>query len=515
VENHTLLVHINNNKEIRLITGYYLPNILVDTIPKTSGSIAIAAAKKLLKPKSELKGTPESELVVYYFNDKPYLTWKIRINSEDPLGVFIYYIDAITGNILDSYNDFKSSLNRTMYTANHGTSLPGTLVRSEGEPPVSDDTINVPYDHFGISYAYYQQKFNRDGYDNMGSPIIVIVHYGKKYNNAGWSPSQKLFVFGDGDGTRFAPLGNSLDVVAHEYTHGITDTESALVYRDQPGALNESLSDIFGCLIDADDWMLADDVYTPGTPGDALRYLSDPPLGGQPDHMDNYSYGGDVHTNSGIPNKAAYLISEGGTHHGITVTGIGRDNMAKIFYSAQTDYLQSMDNFYKARLATIDATINVFGAGDVAKQNTVRQAWNSVGVGPFGIIPHPEELRISKDESEQFVIEVLSDQNPVANANVTFVSENTGLATVSPSSGNTDTNGKITATVTSTTTSCLLKTTLVTVTATYGPDSTLSKVVVKVPATSDFGLIMILLCLVTISLYTLKKFQVQVNSQIP
>ncbi|MFQ5863935.1 MAG: M4 family metallopeptidase [bacterium] len=505
VEANTVLVHINDNKEVRIVSGYYLPNIDLDTTATITSSEAISAARTDLNPKKELSQVPAAELVVYDFDDKTYLAWKTELRSEDPLGVFIYYVDAHTGEVIDSYNDMKFALDRIVYDAG-GTSDCTAVARSEGDAATGDAVVDDTYDNTGTVYNYYLTTFARDSYDDIGATIKSCVHFvfppTMDPNNAAWDGQQLLY--GDGDGTAFSPLGQCLDIVAHEYTHAVTDYESDLVYRVQSGALNEALSDIFAALVDSDDWLMGEDCYTPGTAGDALRYLDEPPLGDQPDHMDDYVVtGGDnggVHTNSGIPNKAAYLMAEGGTHHGVTVVGMGRENMGKVFYDAQLFYLQSKDDFLKARQATVDAVSAVF-PGDMAKLNTVKSAWDAVGVGPFGVSFDPSEIRISQDDSEDLIAEVTFEGVPVSGATVTFSSANTSLAAVSPGSGTTGTDGKVSTTVTGL--SC--GSTKITATADDGTNSASSEIHVSVPTTSELGLIVLIVLLIAVILWSVRK----------
>jgi bacillolysin len=505
VENHTLLVHINTNKETRIVTGYYLPQIDVDTTTTVSGAVAIEKARGDLNPTKSLIRTPMAERVIYRHNDTTYLAWKTRLISASPLGEFIYYVDARTGEIIFKYNDLKTALDRKTYDAATGTALPGTLKRSEGQADIGDAALDAAHNNAGTVYNYYMTQHGRDSYDNAGATIVSTVHYDVNYNNAFWSSGTQQMVYGDGDGTQFAPLSLALDVVGHELSHAVTDRESQLVYQGQSGALNESLSDIFGVLMDDPDWMVGEDVYTPGTAGDALRYMDNPPLGNQPDHMNDYvvttSDNGGVHTNSGIPNKAAYLMAAGGTHHGIIVTGMGRQSMGKVFYAAQVDYLQSTDDFMDARQATIDAVSAVF-PGDVAKLNTVRAAWDAVGVGAFGISLTPSEINIAKNGSQQLTAEVSREGVPVSGVAVTFASANTSVATVSPASGTTGTDGKATTTIGGLS-SCA--STQITVTATDGTNTAVSKLNVSVPTTSDIGLALLIVLLVAVMLWSARK----------
>ena len=175
----------------------------------------------------------------------------------------------------------------------------------------------------GKVYDYYKKTFNRNSFDDKGAKLISTVHVGESWNNATWNGIQMMY--GDGDGTTFIPLSAGLDVIGHELTHAVTEHTANLVYKDEPGALNESLSDIMGVMVEKKSWDLGADIYTPGKPGDALRSLKDPasipnplkPGEGYPDHYSKRYIGtkdnGGVHINSSINNKAAYLVSEGDT----------------------------------------------------------------------------------------------------------------------------------------------------------------------------------------------------------
>src|SRR5262249_1370417 len=156
------------------------------------------------------------------------------------------------------------------------------------------------------------------------TPLITsVVHYGTRYNNAFWNGSS--MTYGDGDGTAFSPLV-TLDIAGHEMTHGVTERTANLTYAGEPGALNESAADVFGALVErrtrgesGNTWKIGEDAYTPGTAGDALRYMNNTHRGGQPDHYSERYTGsadnGGVHTNSGIGNFAFYCLAKGCTHH--------------------------------------------------------------------------------------------------------------------------------------------------------------------------------------------------------
>lgn len=217
------------------------------------------------------------------------------------------------------------------------------LVRDEGDGATADEAVNNVYDFAGNVRDFFNE-LERNSYDDLGSDIILNVHYGMNYNNAFWDGDE--LTFGDGDGTIFGSFANSLDVVAHEFAHGITQFTANLNYYSQSGALNESFSDVFGSAItqkvldqtaeDA-DWLIGDEIMGPDLYGEALRSMQAPGSAydnsimgkdPQPDHMDNYYPGPadnrGVHINSGIPNKAFYLVS----------MEIGTDKAILIWYHA-------------------------------------------------------------------------------------------------------------------------------------------------------------------------------------
>ncbi len=224
-----------------------------------------------------------------------------------------------------------------------------------------------------VVYDYYLNTHNRDSYNGKGAAVESVVHFDKNYNNAAWTG--QYMIYGDGDGVTFSELSGAKDVIAHELTHAVTETSSNLVYENQPGALNESFSDVFGYFVDPDDWLMGEDIYTPKIAGDALRSLSDPAKYDQPEHMNNYQnlpntkagdWGG-VHINSGIPNKAAYN----------TIQKIGKAKAEKIYYRALTQYLTTNSQFVDAKKALVQSATDLYGATEAA---AVTEAWNAVGV---------------------------------------------------------------------------------------------------------------------------------------
>jgi bacillolysin len=351
----------------------------------------------------------KAELVVYKKANDFYLAYKTNLQFIQPYPAnWVVYVDAVNGNVLNSYNavadgattgsgygvlgDYKTFntyfSNSTYYlydvtkpmtgvietrTASSRTSLPGNYsVDPDNQFNAVSQGADVDANYYaGKVYDYYKNTFNRNSFDNNGATIRSTVHYSRNYNNAFWNGSQ--MVYGDGDGTTFRPLSGALDVVAHELTHAVTERTAGLEYQYQSGALNESISDTFGVFLDKGDYLMGEDVYTPNKAGDALRSLSNPSLYGQPENMSGYvnttSDNGGVHTNSGIPNKAAYL----------TISSLGTSVAEKIYYRALTVYLAPQSDFSDARASLLAAAADLYGTGS-SQYNAVASAWSQVGV---------------------------------------------------------------------------------------------------------------------------------------
>ena len=381
-----------------------------------------------------LEHEAKPEFVIYVKDGESKFAYAVEFEflSPEP-GNYQYFVDAQTGKILNSYNQLHEAKGSQGVTSPTGTNTVGTgkgvlgdtksfntVTNSNGSYLVdrtrgngiftynaknrtqtpgtlwldADNVLNAAYDGAAVdahayaaqTYDYYKNVHSRNSYDGNGAQLISTVHYGRNYNNAFWSGSQ--MVYGDGDGSTFIPLSGALDVIAHELTHAVTDTTADLVYQNESGAINESMSDIFGTLVEYQfnnnpDWLIGEDIYTPGTAGDALRSMADPTKQGDPDHYSvRYTgtgdYGG-VHINSGISNKAAYLLSNGGTHYGVSVAGIGNDKTGKIFYRTLTQYLTPNSTFAQYRVASVQAATDLYGASS-SEVASVKAAFTAVGV---------------------------------------------------------------------------------------------------------------------------------------
>lgn len=220
---------------------------------------------------------------------------------------------------------------------------------------------------------YLRTRFDRDGWDGKGAQLQVVVHApdadgNPGMNNAYWDRDHGKIYLGDGDGRILAPLGGALDVLTHETFHAVVDSEVNLQYKGQQGGINESWADVLGALADPDhDWLIGEDVYTPGKPDDAIRNLAQPRFANVSEIPPGA--GVEMHDLSGIPSLAAVRVAD----------RIGRDQMGQIWYRALCDHLDSRSGFAGAARATLASTQELFGA-DSAQFAAVRDAWKSVGV---------------------------------------------------------------------------------------------------------------------------------------
>jgi Zn-dependent metalloprotease len=283
---------------------------------------------------------------------------------------------------------------RTVFDCHNRSGTRGAeLVRRESDGPVGDPAADEAFDGAGMTYDFYSQVFQRNSIDNAGMRLDSYVHYGDNYPNAMWDG--RRMIYGDGDGELCSRLTQSIDVIAHELTHGVTEHSANLEYRGQPGALNESVSDVFGSLVkqwsrsqtaDQADWLIGAECWTPAIEGDALRSLKDPgsafdaPGIGkdpQPGHMRDYvdlpetpddDMGG-VHINSGIPNHAFYLFAS-------AIGGFAWETAGQVWYEALQR--SKRDTNFDAFANT---TYLVAGEDfDTPTQRAVQAAWAEVGI---------------------------------------------------------------------------------------------------------------------------------------
>lgn len=287
---------------------------------------------------------------------------------------------------------------RIIYDAGGQTDLPGRRIRGEGDPPTGDAAADEAYDGAGATFDLYQVIYGRNSIDDRGMDLVSTVHYGQSYDNAFWDGKQMTYGDGDEDLPESQRLFNrftiAIDIIAHELTHGVTQYEAGLVYRNQPGALNESFSDVFGALVKQRqrnqtateaDWIIGEGLFTRNISAVGIRSMkapgtayNDPKLGKdpQPAHMRDIYKGSDdhggVHINSGIPNYAFYLTAR-------ELGGYAWEKAGRIWYITLRDKLRPTSTFWDAARETYQVAGELFGAGSL-EQQAVRNGWTAVGL---------------------------------------------------------------------------------------------------------------------------------------
>lgn len=425
------------------------PN-LASITPTLSEDKAIAfamtdVAKKSIVQKSGVTGQllgkmqNTAELIIYHkdgrFDDER-LAYNLTVRPN-MLERWTYFIDANTGEVLKRFNNTCSldgpftatardlaGISRTFSVQQSGSTyymldtqrpmynkttskLPddpvGGIWTIDAQNTTSDNmkysqvttnslnnwnatAVSAHY-NAGICYEYYRTKFGRNSLDGKGSTIISVINIadddGKGMDNAYWNG--EFMGYGNGRDA-FKPLAGALDVGGHEMTHGVVEATARLEYQNQSGALNESFADIFGAMIDRDDWTMGEDIIKAGSfPSGALRSLSNPNQGGkndpgyQPKTMSQYANlpntddgdNGGVHVNSGIPNYAFYLFA--------STANVGKDKAEQVYYRALTKYLTRTSKFVDARLAVVRSAADLYPT-DVSIQNAAKAAFDAVGI---------------------------------------------------------------------------------------------------------------------------------------
>ena len=403
-------VHINPAGEVIAYKDYRLATLDVSLTPRITEQNVIEVVNNDRGKDSKPLAKSKTRLILFRDNEKQtHLAWEVEWIAEDQMAVSLHIVDAHSGDILLKHSRIRGAVSRLTYSAENSENLKAKLMVTDSES-TSDNVAQAAHDHAKTVYDFYKIKFGRDSYDGRGADIVSTVHFKKNYNNAYWTDWHGQMVYGDGDGRTFAPLALALDIVGHELTHAVTSRTARFVYAEEAGALDESFADYFGVMVsnqgDITDWKMGEGVYTPFRSGDALRDLSNPSQHDQPDHMNDFlelapgeqpdsnkNDNGYVHSNSGIPNKAAYLSVAGGSHHGINVRGIGRDKAEQVYYLAMTSYLSSATDsrwtFMQARYAILNACRQLYGDSG-SEYAALKNAWAAVGVGEpantFGIL---------------------------------------------------------------------------------------------------------------------------------
>ncbi|MBN3553106.1 peptidase M4 family protein [Fictibacillus nanhaiensis] len=440
VEGSEVIVHYNKNNEIVSVNGrtnQTISNETVATASSLTSEKALQTALASVKAPKELIAEPSTELVIYPFENKNHLAYKVNVNfmGEEP-GNWFVFVDAKTGNVIDQFNGLmhadehktqtgsglgvngehrklhitrvkepQSGTRFALADYSHGN-LEGIFTYdATSDWDSSNDKIYTgnsasftsDYDRAAVDahynsekvYDYYLNEHGRNSLDGEGMAINSYVHMGVDYNNAFWNG--RYMAYGDGDGEFFIPLSAGLDVAAHEMTHGVITHTANLAYRNQSGALNESFADVFGALVDDSDWEMGEDIMAPAAKADGvtrLRSLSDPNSvvvsnpqraaygsGVYPAHMDEY-YNMPLNVDNG-----GVHVNSSITNHAAYLIGeeLGREKLGKIYYRALSVYLTSNSNFSEARQAIVQAATDLYGSGS-AEVTAVNAGFDAVGI---------------------------------------------------------------------------------------------------------------------------------------
>lgn len=441
-----IAMHLNANGFIESFNGRYIatPKGLQVNLTQIDKAGAIEIAKQIFD--RQPNETTARKIIFVDNTETSHITWLVNLKKGLSENRY-YFVDAMTGDILKSYNHIMTDgpvqgsgvdLAGNMRTINAyqigsefllidtsklmfnaaGSTFPdkgkGVIYTRDAQNGdieqlfyIASNDVNSWNNPNGVSasangalvYEYFSQVHGRNAIDGLGTTMNIVINFQQDLNNAFWTG--QFMVFGNGDGTDFSDLAGALDVTGHEMSHGVIERTANLVYENQPGALNESFADVFGALFEFwvegetnGDWLMGEEVTTPGTPGDALRDMENPAsdkvaFGKQPTKMSEFvnlpnteaGDNGGVHTNSGITNRAFYLFA----------TAIGISDAEKVYFHALTNYLTRNSKFIDCRLAVIKSAEDLFGNGS-AQAVAAAQAFDTVEIFDGQGTPDPGSL---------------------------------------------------------------------------------------------------------------------------
>ncbi|RKG58781.1 peptidase M4 [Corallococcus sp. AB011P] len=391
VVNEELLVHLDARGQVYAVNGTARDGEPLPApariAPEAASEAALAAS-----PAGSSAGAPR-EVFVRPTPEAPLVrAFEVVVSGQDADGMALrdrVYVSAADGQEVLRAPEIHAARYRNVCSV--GGSNNGTC-RVEGQADTGDTAIDKTYDNLGLFYDCFQQNFGRDSWNGWGGQLLAQVHYGTSYANA-YFDGTKL-VCGDGSLPQLGQPCEDPDIVVHEFMHGVTETTSDLIYSGESGALTESLSDIYAATCDSwasgtwstatSVWHIAETAWTPGTSGDALRYMNDPAADGYSvDYAPDLNSGTDVHSGAGVANLAFKLMATGGVHPRgktlVNVPAIGVEAAAHIFWYANMNLFTRTTNLYAARLATRVAAQSL--GYNTAVQDAVDAAWLAVGVG--------------------------------------------------------------------------------------------------------------------------------------
>lgn len=452
-----IVVHIDPSGNVDLVNGRYEPTPVgiptdaslseADAVMKMMSDLQrITDYRELSNTEKEMLAyeKPSVKKIIFCEQDSraPHLAYHIEVRPNI-IDRYFYFVDANTGAILSKYNAtcadgptkaqgvdlfnqtktidtyqfsgkyWMIDASRPMFNAGaskFANEVVGAIITTNAQNTDMKDLVhftstnNTWNDAASVSahvngattYEYFRQTHNRNSIDGKGGTIWSAVHVtrnGQAMDNAFWNG--RFMAYGDGAQIT-TPWPKALDGAAHEMSHGVTEHTANLEYLNQSGALNESFSDIFACMVDRDDWRLFEDIVIPGEfPTGAIRDLANPHNGGtkrgdrgwQPAHMNEYlnlaqdDDNGGVHYNSGIPNKAAQLIA----------TSLTREKCEKIAYCALTTKLTKKSQFIDCRLAMVKCAEEIYGA-NAPEVQAVKNSFTQVGITDGSGSDNPSDL---------------------------------------------------------------------------------------------------------------------------
>ncbi len=393
-----IVVQTNQQRAVMSANGELMPDLQLATQPSVAADLAAqkalsAIAKAYHLHSSDLRGTTPQ---LWIFNPAllggpglrlSRLVWRMEVTALTGGQSIreLVLVDAQIGTIALHFNQIAHAKQRYVCDDKNvvdpddnqdNNCTPAAFARIEGQAPIGNTDVDLAYDNAGATYDYYLNNFGRDSLDGKGLPLISLVRYCPSaaecpYENANWDGQQMTY------GAGFASAD---DVVGHELAHGFTEFTSHLFYYYQSGAINESLSDVFGELIDQTDglgndeadvrWLLGEDlpesfgvIRNMQNPGALPPGVAGPNFSPSPDRMTSINYDGStsdsggVHTNSGVNNKAAFLMTDGGVFNGQTITGLGAAKVGAIYYTLELAFLTSGSDYqdlYDALPASCD-----------------------------------------------------------------------------------------------------------------------------------------------------------------
>jgi Zn-dependent metalloprotease len=400
-----LVVNLDQHGNVLSANGEVEPNPSLSMRPQVTSATAVKSTRAMVAKHYSIAAKRlevtrpglwiyDSRLLGGPGLERPTLVWRMEVTDDREPVRELVLIDARRGNIVLNFDQIAEARNREVCDAANSTSdLPCTNAdRVEGDPPSPIADVNRAYDYAGDTYDFFSNRFGRDSLDGAGMTLLSTTRYCPStsncpYANAYWDGSQAVFGQGyTGD-----------DAVAHELTHGVTEFTSGLYYYYQSGAIDESLSDVFGEFVDLTNGAGTDTAVTrwqhrEDYSGGPNRDLQDPTLFGDPDRMTSSNYAGNqadnggVHTNSGVNNKAAYLITDGDTFNGRTVTGLGITKAARIYYEADANLLTSGSDYADLFRILPQACTNLIGTVGITAANCA-EVKDAVAATEMNVVP--------------------------------------------------------------------------------------------------------------------------------